>query len=589
MKKIIKTIWKYHRRRMLGILFIVFVIVVFVALEQSVKDKSDSLEQAAVTNTTNIEEQKPMEPAEKPEKIDTSEFESRIPKNREMTPKEIVSIINEFRDSDKPIDIQAVYQNLGIESSILTAVFLEADIWETNIGGNKHDEEIIILSDGWRSWQYLIFTKNKNANSYRFLDHLDFVTKSAPPQHSIVSIGNGGPWLVIKYLDESSFGIGVWHAWESWYLVDGNKINESLKRLDYAESSYWPYPFHVAYESSRSLEKEFNDTYLIDYLMDISYTQNISGLKEGEDLFSKKEKVRYYWNNYRKEFLLDKSISKETERQIIFEKDKDEFLKYNFKELVSLAKNGSDAQKEWIKLFLEKCEDSWEKGNLLDLLTISVEDLLDTFPLLKGSYWIYDASVKWTVDSNGDTERNFTWKIEVVDTAVYKNIIAVHLRGFPWQLDWHHEGCLESDDDTMIIVDLNKFYLINDIGAFEEIESKEDLSDDLNDDNLWFDFPLTPGKTYAYMDEYTKQREDHYYQWYVKSKSPADLKGVKGVLPSVTATEYEVEFYTLPGHRTINFIPGIGITGYTYVHHGTISEAYLELVEYYLPKEYRGL
>lgn len=217
--------------------------------------------------------------------------------------------------------------------------------------------------------------------------------------------------------------------------------------------------------------------------------------------------------------------------------------------------------------------------------TVSAEELVDTFPLLKGSYWIYQASVKWTVTGGNEViEDNFTWKMEVIDTATHNNIIAVYLRGFPWELDWHHED-LEPDDYTMIIVDAKKFYLLQNTRAFEKIKNKEDLADDFSDDDLWFDFPLTLGKTYAYMNELAKQREDHYYQWYVKNESPADLSSVKGALPAAAAeTEYEIEFYTLPGHRTINFVPGIGITGYTYVHHGTISEAYLKLIEYHLPK-----
>lgn len=219
----------------------------------------------------------------------------------------------------------------------------------------------------------------------------------------------------------------------------------------------------------------------------------------------------------------------------------------------------------------------------LEEAAVSIEEIMDTFPLTKGSYWMYQASVKWTKVGGEIIEKDLTWKMEVVDTAVYKNIIAVHLRGFPWELDWHYED-LERGDYSMIIVDLKKFYLLDDTGVFEQIKNKENLTYDLSEDNLWFDFPLSFGKTWGYIGAETRPRDDHYYSWYVKNESPADLGNIKGVPPprSDLETEYEIEFYTLPGHRIINFVPGLGITGYTYVHHGTISEAYLKLVEYYI-------
>lgn len=65
-----------------------------------------------------------------------------------------------------------------------------------------------------------------------------------------------------------------------------------------------------------------------------------------------------------------------------------------------------------------------------------------------------------------------------------------------------------------------------------------------------------------------------------KSEFLANLDEIKGVMPTIIADrEYELMFYTIPAHRTVNFVPGLGITGYTYVHHGTTSEAYLELIE----------
>jgi len=36
----------------------------------------------------------------------------------------------------------------------------------------------------------------------------------------------------------------------------------------------------------------------------------------------------------------------------------------------------------------------------------------------------------------------------------------------------------------------------------------------------------------------------------------------------------------LPDHTIIDFVPGIGITGYSYIHHGTVSEVKVKLVDF---------
>jgi len=212
-------------------------------------------------------------------------------------------------------------------------------------------------------------------------------------------------------------------------------------------------------------------------------------------------------------------------------------------------------------------------------------EYVNPFPLTKGSYWIYDVSTKWTADSDGDVNKEFVWKMEVLDTAVYKDITAVHLNGFPSEFDWYNEEYSEMSDYT-IITDIPEnwppeFYLLKGTDAFEQIKNKEELAEGLiNNDNLWFDFPLIFEKTWGYVGGKEITRSDNYYQWYVKSEFLSNLDEIKGVMPTIIADkEYELMFYTLPAHRTINFVPGLGITGYTYVHHGTTSEAYLELIE----------
>jgi hypothetical protein len=56
------------------------------------------------------------------------------------------------------------------------------------------------------------------------------------------------------------------------------------------------------------------------------------------------------------------------------------------------------------------------------------------------------------------------------------------------------------------------------------------------------------------------------------------LPDVQGIDPTQTHAVYQLTYRTGPDEQTMDFIPGIGLTTFIYVHHGTISEAHLKLV-----------
>jgi hypothetical protein len=70
------------------------------------------------------------------------------------------------------------------------------------------------------------------------------------------------------------------------------------------------------------------------------------------------------------------------------------------------------------------------------------------------------------------------------------------------------------------------------------------------------------------------------YCWNVLEKEQVELD-VRGIDVERTMTEFMIAQYTLPDHTIFSFIPGIGITRYQYVHHGTDSEVDVHLVEFH--------
>ena len=81
-------------------------------------------------------------------------------------------------------------------------------------------------------------------------------------------------------------------------------------------------------------------------------------------------------------------------------------------------------------------------------------------------------------------------------------------------------------------------------------------------------------------DPASLERADGMYVWVVEDRSPADLTAVRGAKKGKSATRYRLTLRTNPDHTFIDFVPGIGITHYTYGHHGTPAYTDLRLVEF---------
>jgi hypothetical protein len=207
---------------------------------------------------------------------------------------------------------------------------------------------------------------------------------------------------------------------------------------------------------------------------------------------------------------------------------------------------------------------------------------LASFPLTKGTYWIYQGPTKWSVvNSEKIEERMLTWKMEVVDTLQQgQNFIAV-LKGHPSDLAWYEEG-KERGDYLLIQKGLNQYYFAFDklmLAILDRAKSNKSIEDLLDEDRLYIDLPLRPGKKWGDPDQVN--RTDNAYCWYVQSEKRVNLNSIKGLFSHPSGTQYEMRYYTNPDHEILKFVEGVGITGFQYVHHGTVSETDLLLVEFH--------
>jgi hypothetical protein len=195
------------------------------------------------------------------------------------------------------------------------------------------------------------------------------------------------------------------------------------------------------------------------------------------------------------------------------------------------------------------------------------------FPLHPGTCWTYDGTVKWT---EGDTvsEKTIRWQMEVLQIVVRGEITGYRMKGHPRELAWYNEG-QEPGEYGILRVGSNKFYYAS-LESFQRLlNEQDDLGALVSDENLFLELPLREGKRFCETEQIL--REDGMYCWIIGKGEPLQMKNVAGLTMPAPLVEYPVLRATLPDRMEVGFTPGVGITNFYYVHHGTAAEVKLEL------------
>lgn len=190
--------------------------------------------------------------------------------------------------------------------------------------------------------------------------------------------------------------------------------------------------------------------------------------------------------------------------------------------------------------------------------------LKDYFPLHKGTVWTYEGVVHWKggADKKPD-EKRLRWTMEVLETFEESFFSAALLRGHPDELAFYEPGRKPSE---YVIVNSGGLYYKLARAAWAVLKQPGSArSECLKDVPLFLDAPLAEGKRFCEPEQLLVQRN---YCWNVTDKE-VPLKGIRGIPTGLLKEHrgYELNFTTSPDHTLVGFMPGLGITEYTYVHH----------------------
>ena len=167
--------------------------------------------------------------------------------------------------------------------------------------------------------------------------------------------------------------------------------------------------------------------------------------------------------------------------------------------------------------------------------------------------------------------------MEVKRVIQRNDIFGYEMLGAPWDLAWYEEG--QRPSEYGIIQAGGNFYRTS-IDTVQRLTDENDyLGDLVKEYDIFLDAPLISGKKFCDLDSLIGA--NGMYCWVVGDVSQANISNIKGVASSNTVFEFSIYNRTNPDHSIINFIPGVGISGYEYHHHGTVSDVEIRLIEYH--------
>jgi len=203
------------------------------------------------------------------------------------------------------------------------------------------------------------------------------------------------------------------------------------------------------------------------------------------------------------------------------------------------------------------------------------------FPLREGAYWIYKGIVRWTiVDSLEIAEKEIIWKMEVKRVFQRNDIYGYEMLGAPWDLAWYEDG--KEPSDYGIIQAGGNFYQTSIEVVRRLMDESDYLGNLVGEYDIFLDVPLISGKKFCDLGSIT--RPENMFCWIVGDEIQVNVTDIKGVAFSDSILEYPIYYGTNPDHSIMHFIPGVGISGYEYHHHGTVSDVEVRLIEYHSGK-----
>lgn len=205
------------------------------------------------------------------------------------------------------------------------------------------------------------------------------------------------------------------------------------------------------------------------------------------------------------------------------------------------------------------------------------------FPMNKKASWKYIGTVSKMEAAEKVKEYKIEIKMEIVEIIDRGNVTAAVIKGHPFDsLSCDEKGGCERGNYILIRSGRDKYYMVSGESYAETLKKLRDADDVLTaivkESDMILETPLYEGKKFGEAEQIT--RTDNSYCWYVEKSSEVELKDIKGAGIDGKAVQFELRYRTNPDVQIMKFVPGFGITEFTYTHNGTPHNVSLKLIEY---------
>lgn len=312
-------------------------------------------------------------------------YEPIKPRPVSISPYELKRLIDKNEQTEDSFDLRPIWKKLGIEMDVdepfascdNCAHCCEAKIYSLNNEGGQDNEVLFALDFGEPSATlYLIFkeigTQHNGRARWNLLGLIPY-SYGAPfiaPSYRVVTAGKQR-WLAIEYIAGHGAGYGL--DFEDWYEISERGMPQVLTY----QTGLFACCSSPEIDSRTKILKINSKDGAATVTLQFANSFEIDPSNERFPLWRTRRKVTYIKRRGTSKFVLDPLNSEMTGKElyalshVYFDDDGDylkDILKYNYRELASIAAGRDTKRKEWLRDFLNTCNDSPEKQSLQKLL-----------------------------------------------------------------------------------------------------------------------------------------------------------------------------------------------------------------------------
>jgi hypothetical protein len=268
------------------------------------------------------------------------------------------------------LDLEPIWERLDIKKNDADLdhcnYSCHADIAILNLDYRLGKQTLLKLS-GEETDRYLLFTystpRRGAGETWELLGYIDAFTRWSDCKYRIVTTETQR-WLAVE--ETTGHGAGFGSYADTWYEVNETGVRPVL--------SYQTSLFAMAWKADASLERETRvlGIGLNGGITSVVLKSSTSHKSSDGDLllWTTRREATFIKGPGMEKFVFDPVHSEMTATELdprfgdAVNITAHEFLKYNYRELTTLAISGSAKQKDWLRNYLATCDDSLEKQSL---------------------------------------------------------------------------------------------------------------------------------------------------------------------------------------------------------------------------------